>query len=468
MSTTQERVKTSRAGLWALLALLILMLLCLWVHGRSIPTDIAGRVRAALEAAGMPAGLAFRIEGRDLVLSGEIEPTVDRRGLVDMLQSIRGVRSVRDSLSVAALEPARFSLRVSGSQAEIGGLLPGRQGAALLEGKAAALVGEGKLSGGIDTRPRVQAPAWLDALSALIPELKGAAAAGIEAGPGGLILTGRVGSAEERDRIGEKAQALFAGLLSVDNRLQVVPPKPPARLKLLAGAGTVALSGELSEPAQIDRLLAAVRAAFGNLKISNSLAADGSVGEPAWLDAVLTLMPELASVDKAGLEADANGIALSGSVSSQELREAIVQKAKTTLGDLALVNRITVVKPATVAAPPPAPPPEVNFPTLHFLHDSTELKAESKGLLEAAAEALLARPDLHIELAGFTDSSGEEAYNRDLSRRRAEEVLNYLVSKGIASGRLTAEGYGESQPIGDNLTEEGRAMNRRVEFRIQQ
>ena len=71
-----------------------------------------------------------------------------------------------------------------------------------------------------------------------------------------------------------------------------------------------------------------------------------------------------------------------------------------------------------------------------------------------------------MELAGFTDGTGTEVYNKGLSDRRSKAVLNYLVSRGIGASRMRAVGYGESNPVASNKTEEGRAMNRRVELRI--
>ena len=73
---------------------------------------------------------------------------------------------------------------------------------------------------------------------------------------------------------------------------------------------------------------------------------------------------------------------------------------------------------------------------------------------------------LNIEIQGHTDSDGSESYNQDLSDRRAASVLNFLVSTGIDSKRLSSKGYGESVPIADNKSEEGKAANRRIEFKI--
>jgi OOP family OmpA-OmpF porin len=73
---------------------------------------------------------------------------------------------------------------------------------------------------------------------------------------------------------------------------------------------------------------------------------------------------------------------------------------------------------------------------------------------------------LRIEIQAHTDSMGDTAYNQSLSEKRAESVRDYMVDKGIAADRMEAKGYGESQPIADNKTREGRAKNRRVELKI--
>ena len=73
-----------------------------------------------------------------------------------------------------------------------------------------------------------------------------------------------------------------------------------------------------------------------------------------------------------------------------------------------------------------------------------------------------------IEIRGHTDVRGEYDYNIDLSQRRAQAVVNYLLSKGITKNRVTSKGYGSTMPIADNETAEGRQKNRRVEFIVLQ
>ena len=73
---------------------------------------------------------------------------------------------------------------------------------------------------------------------------------------------------------------------------------------------------------------------------------------------------------------------------------------------------------------------------------------------------------MRAQIAGHTDSSGEDAYNLRLSQERAESVLAFLVAQGIEANRLQARGYGETQPVADNGTNAGRERNRRVEFNV--
>ena len=75
-------------------------------------------------------------------------------------------------------------------------------------------------------------------------------------------------------------------------------------------------------------------------------------------------------------------------------------------------------------------------------------------------------PTIKIEISGHTDNVGTPSDNIILSNNRAKAVVNYLVSKGIGTQRLTYKGYGETQPVADNKTEEGRAMNRRTEMKV--
>jgi hypothetical protein len=83
-----------------------------------------------------------------------------------------------------------------------------------------------------------------------------------------------------------------------------------------------------------------------------------------------------------------------------------------------------------------------------------------------AAKTLLKNTNLNIEIQGYTDNIGAKSYNKTLSQKRADIVKNYLISKGVSADRLKSVGYGESNPIADNKSAQGRSMNRRIEFKI--
>jgi outer membrane protein OmpA-like peptidoglycan-associated protein len=103
-----------------------------------------------------------------------------------------------------------------------------------------------------------------------------------------------------------------------------------------------------------------------------------------------------------------------------------------------------------------------------FDFDKATLQRESFVDLDRAVQWLKANPSVKVELAGHTDNVGSREYNKRLSEERAHAVMDYLVSRGVAASRLTSGGYGMDEPIATNETEEGRAQNRRVEFRVKQ
>ena len=102
---------------------------------------------------------------------------------------------------------------------------------------------------------------------------------------------------------------------------------------------------------------------------------------------------------------------------------------------------------------------------LFFAYDKSDLLPESKPELLRVA-TIMNKNKLKIEISGHTDNIGSAAYNIKLSESRAKSVVDYLIKKGIDTGRLEFKGYGFEQPIASNDTDEGRQMNRRTEFKI--
>lgn len=135
-------------------------------------------------------------------------------------------------------------------------------------------------------------------------------------------------------------------------------------------------------------------------------------------------------------------------------------------------EEVKVAPPPPPPAPMPAPQPVLKSVTLTgealFDHDKSSLKPAGMRALDELAASLhrYQRVD-SIRITGHTDSQGSEQYNQGLSERRADAVKAYLVSKGVPEALIETRGMGETQPVADNKTKEGRAKNRRVEIDIQ-
>jgi OOP family OmpA-OmpF porin len=122
----------------------------------------------------------------------------------------------------------------------------------------------------------------------------------------------------------------------------------------------------------------------------------------------------------------------------------------------------------TPPPPPPPPPPAPKKISLsgdaHFDFDSAKLRPTGEARIDELVDGLKANPSLTVMVAGHTDSIGSDEYNQRLSEARANAVRDYMVSLGISPSRISTHGYGETDPVASNDTEEGRAQNRRVDI----
>jgi OmpA family protein len=122
------------------------------------------------------------------------------------------------------------------------------------------------------------------------------------------------------------------------------------------------------------------------------------------------------------------------------------------------------------APPPPPPPPPVEHEKLvlrgvHFDFNKAKIRPGDAAILDEAADILKSHPDVNIYVDGYCDAIGSEEYNLKLSQRRADAVARYLEDKGIPESRLIPRGFGKTNFVAPNDTDEGRAQNRRVELK---
>lgn len=115
---------------------------------------------------------------------------------------------------------------------------------------------------------------------------------------------------------------------------------------------------------------------------------------------------------------------------------------------------------------PVSPTTWFSFDRLEFDTNSSALKPSSQEQLRNIAEIMKAYPQVTVKLGGYTDNTGNPQQNLELSRQRARSAMNQVVALGVDASRLTAEGYGEQNPIADNATAEGRQRNRRIDINV--
>jgi len=159
-------------------------------------------------------------------------------------------------------------------------------------------------------------------------------------------------------------------------------------------------------------------------------------------------MRQLAGVTSCGSSQNSAGVATSGEF-QRYAKNVIVGAAPL---------------PAVAAAPPGSCAGKIRLRGIEFGFDKAAVDEAGSVVLDTAIEAISACSGARLNIDGHTDSVGTEAYNQTLSERRASAVKDYLVSKGIQSGRVTPKGFGESNPVAANDTSDGRARNRRVEL----
>lgn len=136
-----------------------------------------------------------------------------------------------------------------------------------------------------------------------------------------------------------------------------------------------------------------------------------------------------------------------------------------------IVQYYTLTANAICKPPPPPPPPpppvaqqKMVLRGVHFAFNQATIRPEDEPVLDEAAESIKASPDARIDVNGYCDSIGGDAYNMKLSQRRADAVVDYLAKKGVPATQLTAHGFGKTNFVASNRTADGRAQNRRVEL----
>lgn len=248
-----------------------------------------------------------------------------------------------------------------------------------------------------------------------------------------------------------------------------------------AGAMGFTISGEVPDDSTKTSLIDALVTTMPGAKFVDELKITPGVTVPdvAGLGGVFSAA---IGIPGFGLNLVGDTLTLTGTAPSEELKAAAESAAAATWPGVKVVNDIQVEAPSAPPTPPPGPVSGTGqagpcatlqadiSALLHtpitFSTDGSTLAPESRQLVSQIADKLKACPDVKVAVAGYTDSSGNDAINVPLSASRAKAVADGLVSAGVPADAVTSRGAGSADPVADNGTPEGRAQNRRVEITV--
>ncbi|MFG2038543.1 OmpA family protein [Dactylosporangium sp. NPDC048998] len=281
----------------------------------------------------------------------------------------------------------------------------------------------------------------------------------------------KVGSADEADKARDVTLGV-EGVRVVDVQAPPKVEKPPAppepiAVKLLVDGGKVTLTGTVPADGDRGKIADAAKQAFGAENVQDDLTVDAKrAADDTDLAGLGAVLAALGKDTKAGVvDLTDHVITLTGTVASQEVKDKAEAAARAATKGQAVRNELVV---GQAAAPAQVQTQLVALPTVEFENDSATLTAKGRAVVENAASILKANPAIKVSIEGHTDVTGTVAHNQALSEARAKTVLDTLVSLGIAPDRLSSKGFGESRPKVQGADDAANAVNRRVEFIVQQ
>ncbi|HAT30151.1 MAG TPA: cell envelope biogenesis protein OmpA [Janthinobacterium sp.] len=229
--------------------------------------------------------------------------------------------------------------------------------------------------------------------------------------------------------------------------------------------GQVLASGTVPDEASKAAVLTRLRELYGADKVVDQIAV-GPVALPAnWNGYVQKLLsPDLKLISRGQLKIDGSVIGLRGEVANEAQRQKIASDMATNLNPTYVVNNGLRVS----AAEQNVLDTTLANRIVEFESGKTTLTPVGREILDEMSVAMQKLKDRKVEVIGHTDNQGLRASNQGLSQARAEAVKVYLIGKGIKAELLSASGQGSDRPIASNDTAEGRARNRRIEFRMAQ
>ena len=240
---------------------------------------------------------------------------------------------------------------------------------------------------------------------------------------------------------------------------------PPPAAPETAAPAAIVVSGLVADEASKAALLGRLRAVYGADRVVDQLAV-GRVAAPSnWSDVVGKLIgPDLKLVSHGQLAVDGSAVSLRGDVASEAHRDKVAGGIAAALDAGYTVNhglRVAASEQGMLDA-------ALADRIIEFESGKATLTDSGKAILDQMTVALQRLKDKKVEVIGHTDNAGSRAGNLSLSQARAEAVKTYVASRGVNPELIAVSGEGPDRPVADNRTIEGRARNRRIEFKVVQ
>jgi OOP family OmpA-OmpF porin len=435
-----------------------------WTSTAPVEADLAARSNAALKDSILDKRRIV-VDGRDVTFAANAFSEEGRQSAVAAVEAVPGVRLVDDATRLVpeakpyvwAAERDVVRVTLSGSAP-----LPASKGK-LLDAVRAAL-------GGIEVADRMNlargAPQRFDAAAMLLLDQIGKLKEGkITLTDTGVSLSGMARELGGREAIAAALRNLPEGYSVAANDIKAPPYVFQAYKDPVAV--TLTFTGYVPDNNVHGALVAAAGRKFFGEKVVDNLKA--SVGAPSgFANAVVPALGALSRLSTGTLVISDREVKLSGDalyeIAANQIRAGLGKDFPQGWQYKAEIS----VKPA--ASPVDATVCQQLFTQLlskaaiRFEPRKATIAVDSVGLLDRLAETAMRCPNATIEIAGHTDSDGEESVDQTLSEKRAEAVMDYLVKAGLPASRFVAVGYGSTQPVAGNDTDEGKAQNRRIEF----
>jgi OOP family OmpA-OmpF porin len=237
---------------------------------------------------------------------------------------------------------------------------------------------------------------------------------------------------------------------------------PPAAA---AVPNQVVVAGTVPDEATRNAILARVREVYGAERVVDQLGVGQVVAPPNWSGYVQKLVsPQLKQVSRGQLAINGNNIELKGEVANETQRQQLAADMATALNPTYAVRnglRVAAQEQSVLDA-------TLANRIIEFEAGSSVLRPAGRSILDEMAATLLKMGSKKVEVIGHTDAQGARDTNVVLSLARADAVRSYLAGKGVPPSLITTSGSGPDRPVAGNETPEGRARNRRIEFRVSQ